>query len=132
MIALAAKQHQQQHPLQHNRLPMRIVILVSHKLPEWALSRDRSMAAGKYGDGRDDATNGRIDQHSVGYDIDHPAAMRYMTAALSSAARLFDHCGGGLFGWILANEPNFYGSASHHAATKYATRLRQSSTQHGP
>ena len=112
-------QHHQQHPLQHNRLPMRIVILVSHKLPEWALSRDPSMAAGKYGDGRDDATNGRIDQHSVGYDIDHPAAMRYMTAALSSAARLFDHCGGGLFGWILANEPNFYGSRQQLAENSF-------------
>ena len=103
---------------------MRVVVLVSHKLPRWAYERHPDLNAESYsGDGRADATHGVYAQHGVQYDIDHPEAMRYMGAALTAAARLFG-CHAGLDSWILANEPNFYATPSAHAANKYAAVLR--------
>ena len=89
---------------------MRVIILVTNKLPAWAYGDER------YSDlkTRASSTTGRASgltdvyhQHGVEYDIDNPTAMRLMGAALTAAAQTLG-CHPSLDSWVLANEPNFH------------------------
>ena len=81
---------------------IRTVVLLTNELPEWASSLHPDVSASYYSStGREHASVATMNQHSVGYDIDHPQALVYMRAALSAAARLFG-CHEALDSWVLA------------------------------
>ena len=103
---------------------MRVVVLVANELPEWAYALHADLRAEYSQSGREHATTASFQQHSVSYDIDHPAATEYMGRALTSAASLFG-CHEALDSWILANEPNFYSTPSEHAMRAYAAFLQR-------
>ena len=85
------------------------------------------MAAGKYGDGRDDATNGRIDQHSV--DTTRSSSCNAIHDRRDPQPHACSIIVVVAFWMDPRQRAQLYGSASRHAAIRVATRLRQRSSK---